>query len=99
MSRRAIYAGLLALVILVSACNMPLLPKATAGLEASVTEPPSAVASAAGAALPVTGGTGTPGAATGVQASVTAPTNCRSGPSVDYDVVFIAAPDQSFAVI
>ncbi len=100
MRFRAVYAALPALLVLLSACTMPLgtLPpssKIIATIEAQARDL-AALQSATPAAVPVTGGTATPGA---VDVSVSAPTNCRTGPSTEYDVVFIASPGLNYPVI
>lgn len=56
----------------------------------------SPVATPTTAGVPVTGGIGTPSMP---QLSVTAPTNCRTGPSAAYDLVFTANPGLRYTII
>ncbi len=100
MKFRVIFAALPVLILLLSACTMPLstLPSGSS-LLATITAQVGAFlgsSSATPAAVPVTGGTGTPGV---VQVSVDAPSNCRTGPSTEYDVVFVASPGLSYPVV
>ncbi len=103
MRFRLIRAMLPALLILLSACNMPLGARppssnlgATVATVAAQARALEAVQSPTPAAMPVTGGTATPGA---VQVSVNAPTNCRTGPSTEYSLVFVANPGMDYPVV
>ncbi len=56
----------------------------------------SPVATPTPGGVPVTGGTGTPSMP---EVSVTSPTNCRTGPSTAFDLVFTANPGPRYTII
>ncbi len=78
---------LIALLVLVEACNFPV-PTPTAQ-QLSATE-------TAQAAVPVTGATGTPATTT---LSVSTATPCRSGPGVAYSVLATLNPGSAFIIV
>ncbi len=73
------------LVLMLSACNVPAIPLTP---PVPGTPTPQAMTSPTPLATP-----GTP------QIKVTSPTNCRSGPSTSYDLVFTANPGLSYTIV
>lgn len=96
MRTARVWTSLSFLLISILACNMP--GSQTNDLAATITAQAIALQNSAAsptpASVPVTGGT--PSAA---EVSVTSATNCRTGPSTAYDLVFSANPGQSFQVV
>ncbi len=83
-------------VLAVSACAPVVSPSATSTPTLTATPSPTPTASPTAtttAVVPITGGTAAP------QVSVTSPTNCRTGPSVAYSLVFTAMPGTSYTVV
>ncbi len=81
-------------VLAVSACAPVVSPSATSTPTLTATPSPSPTASpTATAVIPITGGTAAP------QVSVISPTNCRTGPSIAYSLVFTATPGISYKVV
>ena len=94
MRAKRIYLAFSVLLIAILACNLPGGQTSTPDLAATITAQ----------ALTLQVPTGTPPPAftdtpSSVEASVTSPTNCRTGPSSAYDLVFTANTGQSFEVI
>ena len=91
-----IAAVVVATLLAVSACTPALSPAATSTPTLVATPSPTASPSpspTATAVVPITGGIGTP------QVSVTSPTNCRTGPSIAYGLLFTAMPGTSYAIV
>lgn len=87
-TKRAVLLALAGLLVIVlPACNLPANPL-----------PPPGPSTGTPAGIPVTGATST--ATPSVpQLSVTSPTNCRTGPSAAYDLVFTANPGLEYTIV
>jgi len=86
--------GTLVLALSILACNVSGNPAATPDLPGTITAQALTLQAPSSAA-----GTATATVDSGVTVSVTSDTNCREGPSQDFDVVLIAKPGQSFKVV
>ncbi len=78
------------------ACDMPAMPFGAAATATTEALSADLSTSTSSAAIPVTGNTATP---SGPWVSVSANTNCRSGPGSSYSLVFTADPGVSFLVV
>jgi len=82
------------LLIAVLACNLPSIQKSQPDLVGTITAQALSLQALTGTLIPAV--TGTP---SGIEVSVTSATNCRTGPSQAFDLVFTANPGQTFKVV